>query len=100
MSLDNVTVESFDTVPSRRSTGGGGRRSELLDRIRELQPKQCMRIDVEVGENETFDQAAKRITQKVYRKGAVNFPVTTRQNASEGQVVIYNTTPVEDNNAG
>jgi hypothetical protein len=55
--------------------GGGGRKSEFLDDVRAaLSQGNEWQEPVVVGEGETFQDAAKRTTGKLYRKGAIHDP--------------------------
>lgn len=103
---------------TRRDGGkGGGRTSDFLDAIREKlsDENSFVAIPVQRGNRrrrvqnpdgsrggyelvlddqgnpvrETFQEAAERITSRLYRKNALNFPITTRKDEAEGVIRVF-----------
>lgn len=117
--LDMISFDEVSNVPARqRSGGGGGKRSEFLDSLREnlatpgrVAKIQCRRQNARMRDPNTkklvpvldrngnpvleeWSDAFKRITSRVHRPGALPFHIQTRTIRPEsdddaGVVEIY-----------
>lgn len=87
---------AFDSVPTKKGGGGSGRKSELLDTVRQLQPGQCLPVTADAGDassEEAFIAFTRRIQSNLRRKGAVDFDIKTRVDRVNNRVMIYRPHP-------
>ncbi len=93
-----ASVESLNVRRTRRG-GGGGRKSEFLDKIRTLQPGQG--ITITPDDNEEFDNLAMRVNgvyRKVDGKFAVGFRPSVHKDYANQRIVISRPNVVESVN--
>lgn len=99
--IGSITIGQFSEIPSRtRRGGGGGRKSPLLDALRNSLNENgtVARLSIselnreglfDIRENESVADATQRLAGRFYRPDAFNFEKTIRTYPEEGIVEIY-----------
>jgi hypothetical protein len=91
----NIRVKTFNELPPNTRRGGAGRRSKLLDAVREAldAPGKMVEIDLKennlINEGENIEGALSRNASRFYRRGALDFPREIRTDPEAGVLRIF-----------
>lgn len=90
LNLENAQVETFDKMPARQRPVGTGKKSELLERVRKLKPKETLKFSLgnEVSQKEVSN-IVKAVNAALSRKGALGFRPRVFVNMTENKIEIY-----------
>lgn len=79
-------VANFEEIPASMRSGGG-RKSELLNAVRELNEKQ--KLEFHIPDDEDFNARVAQIRSSLNREGALDFRPTTRTNPEKREISIF-----------
>lgn len=90
VNLDNIEISDLVDIPAVARSGGtrAGRRSPLLDKVREALTENHKALTFRCDNLADFDKFRNQISSSVNRKGAFDFPIRLRCDRDRGTVTV------------